>query len=135
MNGRASGLRLGLRLEACAIAVLARAAVRCLPLPRAVRLLGAIPARRRAGDPTDACLAAASDAAERMAHPTCLYRALIAFALLTRRRRDAGFHLGASRQQGFSAHAWVSAGGIRLDMPGGGEYVPLWGSGTPDARG
>lgn len=138
MTGTA-GLRLRLRAEACLLAAIARAAVRWLPLPRAVRLLGALPGVNGAPDPLDDtpddCLAAASEGAARCAHSTCLYRALVTYALLRRRRHDAVFHLDVSRQDGFSAHAWVSAGGVRLDPPEGGVYGPLWRSRTtPDAR-
>ena len=123
-------MRWGLRAEACVLAVLTRAALRVLPVPRVAWLLGSLPRTRRPRGSTDrvnACLAAAGFGAALAAHPTCLFRSLVAFALLTRRHHDAVIHVGASRAGGFAAHAWVSIGQRVLEGPSAGAHTALWG--------
>lgn len=122
-------MRWGLRAEACVLAVLTRAALRVQPVPRVAWLLGWLPRTRRSrasSDSVNACLAAAGFGAARAAHPTCLFRSLVAFALLTRRHHDALLQLGASRTGGFAAHAWVSIGQTVLDGPSSAEHTALW---------
>lgn len=122
-------MRWGLRAEACVLAVLTRAALRVLPVPRVAWLLGSLPRTRRPRGSTDrvgACLDAAAFGADRAAHPTCLFRSLVAFALLTRRHHDVVFQIGASRADGFAAHAWVSIGQTVLDGPSSAEHTALW---------
>ena len=123
----ASRPRAGLRVEAFLIAAAVRVGLRCFSVARVARGLAAIPRRRAAfADPVHHCLSAAASGAAQAAHPTCLFRALVAFALLARRDRDAVFHLGASPGEDFSAHAWVTQDGESLDLPGTRKYVSLW---------
>lgn len=122
-------MRWGLRAEACVLAGLTRAALRVQPVPRVAWLLGSIPRTRRSRVSTDrveTCLAAADFGAARAAHQTCLFRSLVAFALLTRRHHDAVIHVGASRAGGFAAHAWVSIGTRVLEGPSAGAHTALW---------
>ena len=114
-----------LLVEGYVIALGLRVALRAFSVPRTVRGLAALPRARRAdSSAVPLCLSAAALASSRAAHPTCLYRALIAFALLSRRGVPVSFHLGAGSGQ-FSAHAWVSVDGRPLDAEAG-SYVPLW---------
>jgi len=117
--------RLAIRAEAHAIAVAVRIAVRLLPLPRIVALLAQLPRAHRSVSTTDECASAAADAARRAAHPTCLFTALTAFALLARRGHAPRFVVGAAHDGGFDAHAWVTVGGAPM-IPCTREYVPLW---------
>lgn len=97
--------------EACVLAAAARVGLRTLSVPRLVRLLARLPRARGPVHSVDTCLSAAAYGAARAAHPTCLFRSLVAFAMLVRRRHDAAIHLGASTGAGFGAHAWISVGG------------------------
>ncbi len=116
-----------LHAEAFLLAAVARAGVRCFSVPRVARGLGALPRRRRAcRDAVEDCVAAADSGAARAAHPTCLFRSLVAFALLARRGHDAALHLGAIREDGLSAHAWVTIAGDPVEPPGRPAYVSLW---------
>ena len=114
-----------MRTEALAIAGLVRVAMRILPLPRIAVLLAHLPRTRRTlGSPSE-CASAAADAAGRAAHPTCLYTTLTAFALLARRGYAPSLVIGAARDRGFEAHAWLIVGGAPM-MPGRCDYTPLW---------
>jgi hypothetical protein len=118
-----------LRAEAHAAAALLRIALRLLPLPHIVALLARIPASRdRISTPAD-CAAAAAVAARRAAHPTCLITSLTAFALLARRGYRVRFVVGAARDDGFDAHAWVTIADVPL-VPCARQYVPLWSYGA-----
>ena len=129
----AAGLRVGGRpgsllvLEACALAAAVRVGLRLVSLPRLAALLGRLP-RTNQGNPEYAgtCLAAASAAAARVAHPTCLFRSLIAFGLLARRGRDVEIHVGASREYGFNAHAWLTLEGMRIDPLDPAHHAGMW---------
>lgn len=113
--------------EAFLLAAVARAGVRCFSVPRVARGLGALPRRRRAcHDAVEDCLAAAESGAARAAHATCLFRSLVAFGLLARRGHDAAIHLGAIREDGLSAHAWVTIAGDPVEPLGASVYVSLW---------
>jgi hypothetical protein len=122
---RADVPRTLLVVEAVFVAVFVRGALRVMPLPRVVALLRGSPFRSRRADDVESCVAAASAAAARVAHPTCLYRALVAFALLARRGAPVVFHLGADRAPGFGAHAWLSIDGRPLDQDAG-RWPELW---------
>jgi hypothetical protein len=113
-----------MRAEAHAIAGLIRVAVRLLPLPRIAALLARLPRTRRTSSPGE-CASAAADAVPRVAHPTCLYTALTAFALLARRGYAPSLLIGAARVGGFDAHAWVIVAGAPV-IPGRRDYTPLW---------
>ena len=116
-----------LHAEALLLAAAARAGVRCFSVRRVALGLGALP--RRGGachDAVEDCMAAAAFGAARAAHATCLFRSLVAFALLARRGHDAAVHLGAIREGGLSAHAWVTIGGDPVEPPGTPAYVSLW---------
>lgn len=117
-------MRLRLRVEAHAIAAAIRVALRLLPLPRLVVCLARLPRVRRAADPA-ACACAAAEAAGRVAHPTCLFAALTAFALLARRGYAPQLVIGAARDRSFAAHAWVTVDGTPLTACVR-DYVPLW---------
>jgi hypothetical protein len=114
-----------LRAEAHAIAGLIRVAVRILPLPRIAALLAHLPRTRRTVSSPGECASAAADGARRVTHPTCLYTALTAFALLARRGHAPSLVIGAARVDGFDAHAWVIVGGAPV-MAGRRDYTPLW---------
>lgn len=112
-------------VEACALAAVVRVAVRFVPLTRIAAALGRFRLQAEAAS-IDSCLAAASLAAARVAHPTCLYRSLVAFGLLVRRSHAAAFHLGASLEDGFAAHAWVTVNGRACEPLSVLQYAPLW---------
>lgn len=116
--------RLRLRAEAHALAAAIRVALRLLPLPRLVVCLARLPRVRRAAAPA-ACASAAAEAARRAAHSTCLFTALIAFALLARRGYAPQLVIGAARDGGFDAHAWVTVAGTAVTACPR-DYVPLW---------
>ena len=122
-------MRATTRAEAHAIAALMRVALRVLPLPRIVTLLARLPRAQQCRDGIAECELAATEAARRAAHPTCLFTALVAFALLVRRGYLPCFMVGVSRDHGFDAHAWVTVDGVAL-IPSVGEYAPLWSSGA-----
>lgn len=112
-------------VEALTCAVVVRASLRLVPLPvavRAARLAGALfPSH---GDASD-CVRAATRAAHHLAHPTCFYQALTAYAMLSHRDGRARFHLGATRDENVSMHAWVTLDGRALD-DNADRYAPFW---------
>ena len=118
-------MRLTVRAEAHAIAAITRIGLRVLPVPRLASLLAHLPHARPTGDTIDECASAAADAAARSAHPTCLFTSLITFAMLARRGYGPRLVIGASRDDGFDAHAWVTVGESPLGTLER-EYVPLW---------
>jgi hypothetical protein len=122
--------RSALLVEAFACALIVRVTLRLGTLPmavRAARLAGScFPSLGSAAE----CMTAADLAATRLAHPTCLYRALTAYAMLAHRSDQARFHLGATRAQALAVHAWVSLGGHPLDLETH-RYVPLWTAPAP----
>lgn len=112
-------------VHAALCALVIRAALRTGSLPfslRAARVAGAL-CRTRA-TPRE-CVMAGAAAANRLAHATCLYRALTAYALLVRRHPGAGFHVGAARAAALAAHAWVTVDGRPLDDEAD-RYATLW---------
>ena len=114
-----------LLVEALTCALVVRGTLRLASLPlsmRAARLAGTLfPSH---GDVTD-CVRAATWAACHLAHPTCLYRALTAYAMLAHRDGHARFHLGAVRGEHLTMHAWVTVDGRALDVDAD-RYVPFW---------
>jgi hypothetical protein len=114
-----------IRAEAYALAGLIRIALRILPLPRVVALLEHLPRAGHALNGPTECAFAAAAAARRAAHPTCLYTALTSFALLARRGYAPSLVIGATRDNGFDAHAWVIVGGAPV-LPCRRDYTPLW---------
>jgi hypothetical protein len=121
----APGGRRGLTVEAMVVACLVRAGLRVVALPGLVCMLGRLPTARRA-DTMEACEAAARAAVARVAHPTCLFAALVTFTLLARRGFDVTFHLGAARGPSFSAHAWLTLPACTLNARPGVPLTPLW---------
>jgi hypothetical protein len=119
------GRRLLLSIHAAACAVVVRAALHSFSIPLAVRAASAAGALCRTRATDDECLAAAARAVARLSHPTCLYRALTAYALLAHRHPGARFHLGAWREAGLAAHAWITIGGRALDVDST-RYATLW---------
>ena len=117
--------RQALFVEALTCALVVRAALRLTSLPIAVRaaqVAGALfPSH---GDATD-CVGAATRAVRYLAHPTCLYQALTAYAMLAHRNGHARFHLGAARGVDVSMHAWVTLDGRALDDDAD-RYAPFW---------
>ena len=114
-----------LEMHAAVCAVVVRAALRSGSVRltiRAARIAGSV-CRTRA-TPAECALAAAR-AADKLAHPTCLYRALTAYALLASRHTTATFHLGAAYDGRMTAHAWVSVDGRPLDLEAE-RYSLLW---------
>ncbi len=126
--GRANaGPPFALRLEAYVLAVLVRIILRTTSLKRAGALLARVPRRRAGGADTAAtCLGAASEAAARVAHPTCLFESLVAFALLARRGYDVVLHVGARREAGLEAHAWVTIAGRPCQPEALLGYTEFW---------
>lgn len=118
-------MRRATRVEAHALAAVIRVAVRFLPLPQIVVFLARLPRARESVSGTWTYASAAEEAVRRMAHPTCLFTALVAFALLERRGYAPRFVIGAARDCGFDAHAWVNVDGVPV-LPCAREYVPLW---------
>ena len=112
-------------VEALTCALMVRGALRLVSLPlavRAARLAGTLfPSH---GDVTD-CVRAATWAARYLAHPTCLYCALTAYAMLAHRDGHARFHLGAVRGEQLTMHAWVTVDGRALDADAD-RCAPLW---------
>ena len=76
---------------------------------------------------------AATSAARHLAHPTCLYRALTAYAMLAHRDGHARFHLGAARSGDVAMHAWVTLNGRALDADAH-RYAPFWTAPSRPAR-
>ncbi len=113
--------------EALAIAAAVRVALRLMPISRVAASLDRY-SRLRTRDAASAgdCLRVAAAAAARVAHPTCLYRSLVAYALLARRGHAAALHLGVSRNDGFAAHAWISVAGRSCDPDASRSHVTLW---------
>ena len=107
----------------CAIVVRLSLRVGSLPFAvRAARVAGRLcPARASADD----CLNAAAIASQRLAHATCLYRALTAYALLVHRHPATQFHVGARRAEDVAAHAWVTVNGRTIDAEAW-RYATLW---------
>jgi hypothetical protein len=126
-------MRLAIHAEAHAIAGVIRVALRILPLPRVALLLANLPRARRPVSTAGECVSAAADAVRRAAHPTCLYTALTAFALLARRGYAPRLVIGAARDGGFGAHAWVIVGGAPV-IPCTRDYAPLWSYGASPAE-
>jgi transglutaminase superfamily protein len=114
-----------LAAEARAIAVLLRVALRLLPLSRVVTMLARIPRSRDRVATVADCARAAADATRSVAHPTCLFTSLTAFALLARRGHAPQLAIGAARHGGFDAHAWVTVAGVPV-IPNAREYSTLW---------
>ena len=121
-----------MRAEAHAIACGVRIALQWLSLPRTLELLERLPRTSRAVTSPAACDFAAAEAARRVAHPTCLYTALTAFALLVRRGYAARLVIGAAPGGDFAAHAWVTIEGRPLTSAAR-PYVSLWSYGPPNA--
>ena len=114
-----------LEMHAAVCAVVVRAALRSGSVPltiRAARIAGWV-CRTRAT--AAECALAATLAADRLAHPTCLYRALTAYALLASRHATTTFHLGAAYDGRLTTHAWVSVDGRPLDLEAE-RYSLLW---------
>ena len=114
-----------LAAEARALAILLRVALRLLPLPDVVRTLARLPRSRDRVTSAADCARAAADATRAVAHPTCLFTSLTAFGLLARRGYAARLVIGAARDEGFDAHAWVTVAGVPV-VPSPGEYSPVW---------
>jgi hypothetical protein len=135
---------LRLLAEACAIAAGVRIALRFVPVNRLVCAIARLPRGRSASScasgfrpqaegtsreddqAIQACVTAAWAAAARIAHPTCLFTSLVAFGLLARRGHPAAIHIGASRDGGFAAHAWVTVNGRPFGPPQSRRYAALW---------
>ena len=119
--------RAGLLAEAFVLAILARVALRFLALDSVTHLMGVLPRRRLpGGQAIGACLEAAARASARVAHPTCLYRSLVALGLLARRGYPVAIHIGVSRGGGFFAHAWLTVAEHPLESPQPRAYAALW---------
>lgn len=112
-------------VEALWCAVVVRASLRMASLPvavRAARLTGSFfPSH---GDAAE-CMRAACTAAAQIAHPTCLYRALTAYAMLAHRNGHACFHVGVARAGDVAMHAWVTVDGHALDADAD-RYAAVW---------
>ena len=122
----AASLRRGvLAMHAAVCAVVVRASLRGGSVRFAVRAASGAGSLCRTRATVDECAAAATRAAARLAHPTCLYRALTAYALLAHRHDATCFHLGTAVADGIAAHAWVSVGGRALDFEAA-RYSTLW---------
>lgn len=116
-----------LAMHAALCAVVVRASLRAGSVPFAVRAASSAGSLCRTRATIDECAAAATVAAARLSHPTCLYRALTAYALLAHRHDATRFHLGTTVAGGMGAHAWVSVGDRALDLEAA-QYSPLWAS-------
>lgn len=113
--------------HAAVCAVVVRASLRAGSVPFALRAASGVGSLCRTRATIDECAAAATAAATRLSHPTCLYRALTAYALLAHRHNATRFHLGTTVDGGMSAHAWVSVDGRALDLEAA-QYATLWAS-------
>jgi hypothetical protein len=112
-------------LHAAFCAIVVRGSLRVGSLPfavRAARIAGWL-CRTRAS--TGECDDAAAAESGRLAHATCLYRALTAYALIVHRHPDTQFHLGVLRAGDVATHAWVTIGGRPIDAEAC-RYVTLW---------
>lgn len=118
---------LALSLEAHAVALFVRILVRTSSLKRAAGVLAGVPRRRAvSADTAASCVAAARQATARVAHPTCLYQSLVAFALLARRGYAVTLHVGARRRQWLEAHAWLTIDGHPYEPETTASYTELW---------
>lgn len=111
--------------EALCVALLVRVLVRLGGVARVSRWIARMPSTARGGNAAD-CAAAAARAARIVAHPTCLYRALIGLALLARRHRDVQLHIGARTEPEFGAHAWLVLDGAVVADGEAAAFEPLW---------
>lgn len=119
--------RLSTRVEAHALAAAVRVAVRWFPLRRVASALGAAPRTRGVSPESVAgCLDAASTAAARLAHPTCLYESLVAFGLLSRRGYAVRLYIGAKRSPDLESHAWVTVDGRPCDPDATTGFTAIW---------
>ena len=118
-------------LSAMVLLPAAALALRLLPLPRVLGLVHvlATPRRRPAGRATALRAGHLVRLASRccLPRPTCLARALVAYALLRRQGLAVEIVIGVSGAEGaLRAHAWVEDG--RGPLAGGqaaGHYAPL----------
>ena len=117
-----------LEMHAAVCAIVVRASLRAGSVCFAVRAASGAGSLCRTRATVDECGAAATRAAARLSHPTCLYRALTAYALLAHRHGATRFHVGTALGDGMTAHAWVSVGGRALDLEAE-RYSTLWTSG------
>jgi hypothetical protein len=112
--------------EACLVAACIRVGLRIVPVRTLITFLDVLPpSDARGSDELDACRRAASIAAARIAHPTCLFRSLVGFGLLARRGYPVAFQIGATTADGFAAHAWLTLAGQPLDADAS-EYMSVW---------
>ena len=111
--------------EAYLFAILVRVGMACISMRRVLGVLASL--RHLPGRPggVGSCEAAADIASGAVGHPTCLYRSLTTFAMLSRRRLAPRLHLGAMPAPDFGAHAWVTAPGTRTDEDAA-SCIPLW---------
>jgi Transglutaminase-like superfamily len=114
-----------LRLHVVVCALLIRASLRTRSLRVAVRTARTAGALCRSRASVGQCVAIGSATADRLAHRTCLYRALTVYALLVRRQPAVQFHVGAARAGEFATHAWVTVDGFSLDADAL-RYSTLW---------
>jgi hypothetical protein len=112
-------------LHAALCAIVVRVSLRVGSLPFAVRAAGTAGWLCRTPASTDDCYEAAAVASERLAHATCLYRALTEYALLVHRHPDTQFHVGAVRAGDIATHAGVTIGGRTIDSDAW-RYATLW---------
>ena len=114
-----------LHLHAALCAIVIRISLRLGSLPLAVRAARVAGRLCRTWAAVDDCHEAAAVASRRLAHATCLYRALTAYALLVHRHPCTQFHVGAARGGDVAAHAWVTVGGRAIDADAW-RYATLW---------
>ena len=114
-----------IRLHADGCALLIRICLRTRSVRLAVATARAAGGLCRSHATVEQCVAMGTAAADRLAHPTCLYRALTVYALLVRRHPAVQFHLGAASGAAFATHAWVTVGGNALDTDAQ-RYAILW---------
>ena len=112
-------------LHAAVCAIIVRISLRVGSLPFSVRAARAAGRLYRTPAAADDCLDAATAASHRLAHATCLYRALTAYALLVHRHPGTQFHVGAARGGEVAAHAWVTVEGRAIDADAW-RYATLW---------
>ena len=112
-------------LHAAFCAIVVRGSLRVGSLPFAVRAARTAGWLCRTRASADECYDAAAVASRRLAHATCLYRALTAYALLVHRHPDTQFHVGAVRAGDVAAHAWITIGGRAVDADAW-RYATLW---------
>ena len=112
-------------LHAAWCAIVVRVSLRVGSLPFAVRAARTAAWLCRTRASIDECHEAAAVASARLAHDTCLYRALTAYALLVHRHPDTQFHVGAVRVGDVATHAWVTIDGRAIDADAW-RYATLW---------